>query len=326
MPLHVHFYRITFTDHYEQFCSLLDQDIHITSGEELPSKSTFDVLVHPTPNRQWLEASPNLQAIVIPWAGIPEKTREIMRNYPEISVHNLHHNSFNTAELGFALLLAAAKQIIPLDQALRQNNWEPRYTPTETIHLRGRTALILGYGQIGQALSGYCRGFGMRVMAVKNHPEPFTAEQDAELFTSDKLKDLLPKADVLFIALPLTEKTENMISRDEIALLPQGSILVNIGRGPIVNQFALYDALTSGHLRGAASDVWYNYPGSKEARGNTAPADVPFGSLDNFVLSPHRGGMVQAVEQQRMQALAELINAASRGAPIPNKVDLEAGY
>ena len=325
MPLHVHFYRLTLSDHNEQLQSLLQQDIKITYGEEIPDPPTYDILVYPTPTRKWLEASPNLRAIVIPWAGIPEKTREIMADYPQISVHNLHHNQFNTAELGLALLLSAAKRIIPMDQALRQNDWTPRYEPTKAILLRDRTALILGYGEIGQAIGNYCKGLGMRVIGIKNHPYRVN-ESEIKIYGNDKLHDLLPEVDVLLVTLPLTEKTENLIDKEEIALMPEGSILVNIGRGPIVNQFALYNALESGHLRSAGSDVWYNYPDSKEARNNTPPADVPFGELANFVLSPHRGGMVEEVETQRVRALAELLNAAIRGEPIPNKVDLDAGY
>lgn len=326
MPLHVHFYRNTFKDLYEDFKSLLDQDIKITFGDDIPIPASFHLLVYPTPTREWLNASQNLQAVVIPWAGIPENTREIMVDYPEISLHNLHHNQYNTAEFGFALLLAAAKRIIPMDQALRQNDWSPRYTKPEAILLRGRTALILGYGEIGKALGSYCHGFGMKVLGIKNHPDKITEEQNAKIFGPEKLPLLLPKTDVLLIALPLTDKTENLIGKEEIALMPEGSLLVNIGRGPVVNQYALYDALISGHLRAAGSDVWYNYPDSKESRGNTTPANVPFNELDNFVLSPHRGGMVEEVEEQRIQALAALINAANRGEPIPNKVDLKAGY
>ena len=326
MSLHVHFYRITFSNHGEQFHSILDPGINISSGQEIPSPACFHILVHPTPNRQWLEASPNLKAIVIPWAGIPQETREIMQDYPNISVHNLHHNRINTAEFGFALLLSAAKRILPMDQALRKNDWTPRYEPTESILLNGRKTLILGYGGIGQELANYCKAFGMQVSALRKHPGPAGADEDVKIFASDQLHDVLPKSDVLFIALPLTEKTQDLISSEEIALMSKGSILINIGRGPIVNQYALYEALKTGHLRAAGSDVWYNYPDSKEARRNTPPADVPFGDLDNFVLSPHRGGMVDSVEEQRLQALANLLNAAGRGEPIPNKVDLQAGY
>ena len=326
MTLRVHFNRISFSDFTDEFRSLLDEEIIITEGREIPEPSDYEILVHPTPTQEWLEASPKLRAIIIPWAGIPEKTRELLPQYPEISVHNLHHNNYNTAELGFALLLAAAKQIIPYDRALRQNDWTPRYEDTKSILLRGRTALILGFGEIGQALGAYCLGLGMKVMATKKHPEAYDGDLKVDLFPDEQLPVLLPEADVLLIALPLTEETENLIDKKELSLMPEGSILVNVGRGPIVNQQALYDALTGDKLRAAGSDVWYNYPESEESRNNTPPADVPFGKLDNFVLSPHRGGLVEEVEKQRARALAKLLNAANQGQQIPNQVDLDAGY
>lgn len=326
MTLRVHFNRISFSDFTDEFKSLLEKDIIVTEGREIPDPANYEILVHPTPTQEWLKASPNVRAIIVPWAGIPEKTRDLLPNFPEISVHNLHHNNYNTAELGFALLLAAAKQIIPYDQALRHNDWTPRYEKTKAVLLRGRTALILGFGEIGQALGAYCLGLGMKVLATKKHPETYEGDLDVSLFQDEQLHTLLPKADVLLIALPLTEETENLIDKNELALMPKGSILVNVGRGPIVNQHALYQALTNGRLRAAGSDVWYNYPESEENRENTPPADVPFGELDNFVLSPHRGGLVEEVEKQRAHALAKLLNAANRGEQIPNKVDLDAGY
>jgi phosphoglycerate dehydrogenase-like enzyme len=150
--------------------------------------------------------------------------------------------------------------------------------------------------------------------------------EEIEVYPDEQLHNLLPRAEVLLIALPLTQETKNLIDKNEINLMPKGSILINVGRGPIVNQYALYDALVEGHLRAAGSDVWYNYPKSKEERVNTPPANLPFGKLENFVLSPHRGGMVEEVEQQRAEALAKLLNSANRGEEIPNKVDLSSGY
>jgi phosphoglycerate dehydrogenase-like enzyme len=249
-----------------------------------------------------------------------------MADYPQISVHNLHHNNYNTAELGFALLLAAAKRLIPKDRALRKNDWTPRFEGPKAILLRGRTALILGFGEIGQALADYSLGLGMTVIATKKHLAGFEAPPNVRVHPSDELHDLLPRADVLLVALPLTEETEGLIGEAELALMPAGSILVNIGRGPVVQQEALYNALKSGHLRAGGSDVWYNYPKSTRDPKNTPPADFPFGELDNFVLSPHRGGMVEDGEDQRAEALAQLLNAANRGEPIPNRVDLDAGY
>jgi len=326
MPLNVHFKRISFSEHTDAFESFLDPDIIFTVGKEIPKQAAYDILIHSTPTKEWIDASPNLKAVVVPWAGIPEQTLETISAYPHVSIHNLHHNNYNTAEFGLALLLAAAKNLIPLDRALRKNDWSSRDEPGNAILLRGRKALILGFGKIGQALAAYCLGLGMSVMATKKHPETYQGDLDVRLHKNEKLHELLPKADVLLIALPLTAETEDLIGEKELSLLPKTSILVNIGRGPIINQHALYHALINGDLRAAGSDVWYNYPESDEALSNTPPAEVPFGSLENIVLSPHRGGIVEEAEWQRAQALARLLNAANRGETIPNKVDLKAGY
>ena len=326
MPLHVHFYRLTFGPYTDEFRSLLDPKIFVTEGSELPKKPDYDILVYPTPKQEWIEASPNLKAVIIPWAGLPEETRTLMLNYPNVSVHNLHHNNVNTAEMALTLLLAAAKRLIPMDQALRRNDWRPRYDGPQGILLNGKRALILGFGEVGQALAGFCLGLGMKVMAIKKHPQDYQGHLDVDIYPDNLLNELLSTTDVLLIALPLTAETEGLIGETELNRMPRGSLLVNIGRGPIVDQWALYNALVSGQLRAAGSDVWYHYPDSREDRANTPPSDAPFGELDNFVLSPHRGGMVEEVEHQRMVAMAKLLNTANRGQPIPNKVDLELGY
>lgn len=326
MTLRVHFYRLDFGTYTETFKSLLDPRIEYTEGNEIPDPANFDILVYPTPSKDWIEASPNLKAVVVPWAGIPEQLSEVISSYPDITVHNLHYNNTNTAEFGLTLLLAAAKRLIPMDQALRKNDWTPRFSNEKAILLRGKTALILGLGEVGQALAEYCLGLGMHVLATKKRPEAFQGSADISVFPPEELPSLLPKTDVLLITLPLTPETKGLIGDKELNLMPPGGIVINIGRGPIVNQKALYDALKSGHLRAAGSDVWYNYPEKREDQANTPPADLPFGELENFVLSPHRGGMVEGVDRQRAEALASLLNTACRGEPIPNEVDLNAGY
>ncbi len=324
--LRVHLYPEYSSEFLEELSKILDQDIKISSGTKIPDPPDYEILVYPTPSKDWIEGSPKLRAIVIPWAGIPPQTRDLMKNYPQISLHNLHHNRYNTAEFGFTLLLAAAKNLIPMDQALRNDDWSLRYSPTSAIALRGKQVLILGYGEIGQALGDYCLGFGMNVTAIRRNPENHAKNPGINIFSMQQLHELLPNTEIMLISLPLTEETQDLIGKEEIQLMPEGSLLINIGRGPIVNQFALYDALVSGHLRGAGSDVWYNYPKLKSSRKSTPPADVPFKDLDNFVLSPHRGGMVEEVEKQRALALAALLNAANRGLPIPNMVNVHLGY
>jgi phosphoglycerate dehydrogenase-like enzyme len=117
-----------------------------------------------------------------------------------------------------------------------------------------------------------------------------------------------------------------MICAKEITLLPPGALLVNVGRGRIIDQAALYTALKKGALLAAGLDVWYNYPTEPGMRQNTPPADYPFYELDNVVMSPHRGGDSTDSETLRMTHLATLLNALEHGEPVENQVDVQASY
>jgi len=128
----------------------LDPNIELTYGDHIPDPAKYHILVGGVPSREFVEASPNLKSLVIPWAGLSSSTRELMLEFPEISVHNLHHNAAPTAETALALLFAAAKFVIPYDNALRAHDWTLRYKPNPSMLLQGKTALILGYGAIGQ--------------------------------------------------------------------------------------------------------------------------------------------------------------------------------
>ncbi len=311
---------------------LLDADVQLTFGPDVPAPAEYEVLVAGRPTREEVAASPRLRTLIIPWAGLPPSTRDLMRDVPEVAVHNLHHNAVAAAEMAMALLLSAAKFLVPMDRALRRADWRPRYGPNPAVRLDGKTALILGYGAIGQRVGAACRGLGMDVVGIRRHPSD---ADNVETHPSEVLHDLLPRADVLVITLPHTPETDGLIGTEELARLPPRAVLVNVARGPIVEQRALYEALRDGALHAAGLDVWYNYPSGKDAgygagdaRAHTSPADYPFHELDNVVMSPHRAGGLhtEATERDRMEHLARLLNAAARGKMMPNRVDLELGY
>ncbi len=302
----------------------LDAEVHLTFGPDLPVPADYHILVAGRPQREHLTANPNLCALIIPWAGLPEVTRDLMRDFPHIAVHNLHHNAAPVAEMVVTLMLAAAKLVVPMDRALRAHDWTPRYhRPSPTILLEGKTALILGYGAIGQRVAHLCRALGMKVMAIRRH---ITAPSSDEIYPPDAMHSLLPQANVLIICVPQTPETTGLIGERELALLPPVAVLVNVGRGPIVDEAALYHALREGTLHFAGLDVWYNYPTDKAARSHTPPSAYPFHELDNVVMSPHRAGGADETDMLRMMHLAALFNAAARGDEMPNRVDLQAGY
>lgn len=310
----------------DQLQALLEPDVRLTTGQDEPIPPDTDILIAGRPTREQLAAGLALRTLIVPWAGLPAETRELLAGFPQIAAHNLHHNAQPVAEMVLTLLLNAAKLVVPFDRLLRRNDWTPRYEPSQVQLLAGKAALILGYGAIGRKTAGYCKALGMRVLAIRRRPAQESDGPADELHSVSELTNLLPEANALLICLPHTPETDGLIGQSELALLPQGSILVNVGRGPIVDQGALYMALQSCHLHAAGLDVWYNYPPDQASRTRTAPAEFPFRELDNVVMSPHRAGSTSESNSLRMIHLAKLLNAAAAGQTLPNRIDLAAGY
>ena len=304
----------------------IDAGIDLSVGMDVLEEA--QVLVAGRPTREQLATSKMLRALVIPYAGVPDTTRDLLlAEYPHLDVYNLHHNAMAAAELAIGLLLAAAKTLLPVDRSFREHDWRSRYDGAPTLLLEGKRALILGLGAIGTRLATLCDAFGMTVSAIRANPERLHP-QFVDVHGPDTLHALLPIADVLLICLPLTTDSTGLIGQPELALLPSSAILVNIARGPIVDEEALYCALAEKRIAAAGVDVWYNYPKDEPSRANTPPSAYPFHELDNVVMSPHRGGAfrLEELEAKRMADLAATLNAIARGECVPHRVDLEAGY
>lgn len=325
MSLHAHLTEPPNDELLARFRSQLEGGITITVGEVVAK--TADILVAGRPTEEQLLASPRLRTLIVPFAGIPDSTHALMVRYPDISMHNVHHNAAVVAEAALMLLLAAAKFTVPFDQSLRRHDWSMRYQqPSPAVLLSGKTVLILGYGAVGHRIARLCRGMEMDVLAIRDRVRKASDAFAQEIHPAEALLSLLPRAHALVVALPNTPETVGLIGAQELRLLQQPSLLVNVGRGPVVQQEALYEALRDGTLHAAGLDVWYNYPAERSTRTNTPPADYPFHELDNVVFSPHRGGMADATEDLRMAHSAALLNAAARGEPMPNHVDSQRGY
>lgn len=323
--LHVHFDRPLAADEAEHLLPRLVPGVELTQGGDPPAGTA--ILISGRPTREQLVAAPGLRALVIPWAGLPGETRDLMRDFPAVAIHNLHHNAAPVAEMALMLLLAAAKFTLRYDRALRAGDWRIRYErPAPTVLLEGKTALILGYGAIGRRVAAACRTLGMTTLATRRRATAPETDDGAEVHPPGALRDLLPRADALIICLPHTPETDGLLGAAELALLPAGAVLVNIGRGRIVDERALYEGLRDGRPHAAGLDVWYSYPPDEAARAAWPPSAYPFHELDNVIMSPHRGGAADETARLRMTALAELLNEAAAGRPMGNRVDLALGY
>ena len=332
MTLKVFIYTRNSTLPVDELRGMLPANVELNAGDELPTPADFEILIHGFPAREQIEASPKLRAVIAPFAGAPKETIELLRDYPDIALHSVHFNVAATAELAVGLMLAAAKNILPMDRELRANDWRSRYGKTSVLILNERTVTILGYGRIGQRIGAACHALGMNVVGVRRHVGNDAAQGQPQnddlipVYPPAAIPDLLPRSDVLIIALPLTRETEGMIGAKELAMLPTDAIVVNVGRGAVIDEEALFNALRDQTILGAGLDVWYQYPTRQEDRVGTAPSRFPFHTLDNVVMSPHRGGFLSAAEANRIVEVAALLTAAAEGRTIPGIVDKDLGY
>lgn len=295
----------------------------VTDPDEAAARMDgVEVLVDGRPDGRLLDG-PALRRVVVPYAGIAAELREEVRARPHLKLHNSHFNAPFVAQHAVALLLACANRVGEADRALRRGDWGPRYDDAFlNVQLSGKRALLVGYGAIGRELEPRLRGLGMEVAALRRQPDPaaplpqFGIERAAEAFAA---------ADVAVVSLPGTPATEGLIGPELLAAMPDGALLVNVGRGSVIDARALYDALREGRLAGAGLDVWWRYPESDEARAATPPADPPLHELPNVVASPHRANQVAGWEEASFRDVLETLRALRRGEE-RNLVDAARGY
>lgn len=177
------------------------------------------------------------------------------------------------AEHAFGLMLAAAKRVVFQTGELREGRWGTRI---DNIYLNGKTLGVIGAGPIGARMAALGKAIGMNVVAWTFNPTPERASRMGVDFVS--LDELLQRSDVVSLHLPLTDQSRGMIGQRELGLMKAGSLLVNTGRGPLVDETALLAALDSGHLAGAGLDVFPQEP---------LPPDAPILSRKQVVLTPH---------------------------------------
>lgn len=290
-------------------------DATVTTGPKIAPQTT--VLVEGQLTEDQLAQCPSVQHVVIPFAGLQPKTRDVLLKHPHLKVHNLHHNAAMTAEMAMALLLACARRIVPLHNEFRHDSWEPRWLERDALSLEGKTAVVLGFGEIGRRVGRMCEGFGMSVVGVRS-------QADGTAQGVDQLHELLPRADFLIVTLPGTDATDGLLGEQEIALLPPHAVVVNVGRGRVIDQSALFKALRDDKLDSAGLDVWWNYPQNSNDR--VPPSDHPFASLPNVVMTPHVGGATRDAEPARIAALVCLLSELCKGRTDANSVDPVKGY
>jgi len=209
-------------------------------------------------------------------------------------------NAVAVAEHAVALMLAVVKQLASADQAMRQGGWPRNLVP----QLRGKRLGILGTGLIGREVAAMGKGLGLTVVAWTFHPDAGLAARLG--FRYVELDELLRTSDVLSIHLRATPETRHFLSRERLALLKPGAVLVNTARGSLVDEVALVESLREKRLVGAGLDVFETEP---------LPSGHPLTALPNVLLTPHAGGMTPEVIQTGLAMAVENIENFLQGTP-----------
>jgi phosphoglycerate dehydrogenase-like enzyme len=196
-------------------------------------------------------------------------------------------------------ILALTKGLPRLEADKRERHWA--HYPVDEV--RGTTVLVVGLGEIGREVARLAEAFGMRVLSTRRN--------------EGELDELLPRADSVVITLPLTTETRGLIDRRRIGLLKPGAILVNIGRGPVLDEDALIDALRSGRVRGAALAVFAPEP---------PPPDSPLWELDNVILSPHTAAQSIRENERIVELFADNLRRYLAGEELRSRIRTDLFY
>lgn len=223
----------------------------------------------------------------------------------EIAVSNTPVVTEDTADLTMALLLASCRRVSFCERALRAGDWEEGAGHLG-MRVHGKTLGIVGMGAIGQALARRAQGFGMPILYHGPNPKPEIEPELGAVYCAS-LEELLAQADIVSLNCPLTPASRHLINADTLKRMKPGAVLINTGRGPLVDESALADALENGHLGAAGLDVF-------EFEPQVNPRLL---ALDNVTLLPHIGSATgECRTDMAVRALANIRRYLETGEPL----------
>jgi phosphoglycerate dehydrogenase-like enzyme len=295
-----------------------------TEGDEtaiVPKLADADVLVSMGFTPPMAEAAPHLSLVQVPGAGLDRIDRSVMR--PGLRLANAYGHEAGIAEYIMGAMLSLTRSFGSLDASLRKGRWDSQWAvgtpmPPPSPELAGKTLGILGFGHIGEALARRAAAFDMKVCAVRRQAQKDVPAGVSFIGGPDRLDEVLRAADYLAITLSLSPETRNLLDDRRLGLMKPSAYLINVARAEIIDEGALYRALSGGKLAGAALDVWYRYP---TAPGPTMPANQPFHDLANVILTPHVSGWTEGMLEARAKLIAGNIERTARGERPLNEID-----
>jgi phosphoglycerate dehydrogenase-like enzyme len=265
--------------------------------------------------RKVFELCPNLSWVHSRSVGLERTLFPEIIGSPVVLTNGTGVFSASLGEFVLGAILYFAKDFRRMIRNQKAGIWEP----FEVMPVSGQTVGIIGYGDIGRAIAARVRPLGMKVLAVKRHistPRGAGTLVD-QLYSPEQRTEMISRCDYMVVAAPLTSETLGMIGEPEFAAMKRSAVVINVGRGPVIDEWALIDTLSAGKIKGAALDVFDHEP---------LPDDHLFYKLENVLLSPHCADHTPDWLDQAMQLFIAQYERFQKDEQLLNVVDKKLGY
>ena len=266
--------------------------------------------------REAFQMCPNLQWVHTRAAGLDSVLFRELIESPVPLTNGTGVFSPSLAEFVLAAILYFAKDF----RRMIRNQYAGVWEAFDVLSVSGSTVGIIGYGDIGRAVAKRTRAMGMRVLAIKRHSPPLFKLDDPlvdQIYSPDRRIEMLSRCDYVVVSAPLTSETRSMIGKPEFAAMKTTAAIINVGRGPIIDEAAMINALFERRIKGAALDVFDQEP---------LPDRHPFYKLENVLLSPHCADHTPDWMDKAMQFFIEQFGRYVKGEPLMNIVEKRLGY
>ncbi|MDC0131327.1 2-hydroxyacid dehydrogenase [Alphaproteobacteria bacterium] len=272
-----------------------------------------------------LTAAPNLKLMIQPWVGTDWIDPAFLPK--GLTICNAGGHAVPMAEHVLGAMLEHVLELRALHSNMQHGQWHRagRNSAPEARHgdLSGKTLGILGYGEIAQAVAERAKVFGMDICAIARSERSQTPEPLSWIGTQADLPKLLETSDFIAVTCDLNDQTQGMMDTAAFAMMKPTAYLINVARGEVVDEDALFQALQSGKIAGAALDTWYRYPmnlltpeADPDRGGAYQGSKHDFISLDNVLLTPHSAAHTNGADLGRYQCIGDTLAAYASGAPL----------
>jgi phosphoglycerate dehydrogenase-like enzyme len=265
--------------------------------------------------REVFGTSPNVRWVHSKAAGLDNTLFPELIESPVPLTNGRGVFSQSLGEFALAAVLYFAKDF----RRMVRNQMAGRWEPFDVVEVTGQTAGIVGYGDIGRAAATRLRSMGLRILAVRRQgPSLYNVDPLVDqIYSPDGRLEMIARCDYVVVAAPLTPDTRGMIGEAEFAAMKPNAVVINVGRGPVIDEAAMVRALTEGRIKGAGLDVFEKEPLSE---------GHPFYRLENVLLSPHCADHTADWQEQAMRFFLEQFERFRTGEPLRNVVNKKQGY